>query len=210
MRRLYLVGLACLLPCALSAQVPATQRDNESDKVETEFRSPDGLFGLQVVEDPETSRKDRVVLVEWATKRVLQVLSDPEHPEYPHKARLDWSEDSKRVAAYTGGRHDGGTRIFVRDGDTFAEVKMPDLPALPEKPSPKMAKQHKGGFPRMLTEYDLKFVRWLPSGVVLNLSNCYSGAKGQLVWSIEITLDIDANRGATIKRSAKKETVLDE
>ena len=84
----------------MSAAEPGEQA---SDKAETEFRSPDGKFGLQVVEDPETSRNDRVVLVEWATKRVLRVLSDPERPEYAHKARLDWSEDSMRVAAYTGG-----------------------------------------------------------------------------------------------------------
>jgi hypothetical protein len=199
-----------LLACAANALAaePAARDKNESDKIDKDFRSPDGLFGMQVIKDPENnSRNDQVVLVEWATKRVLKVLSDPERPEYTDKARLDWSPDSKRVAAYTGGRHDGDTKIFVRDGDTFAEVKMPDLPELPDKPSPKVAKQHKAGFPRMLTEYDLKFDRWLPSGVVLNFSNCHNGPDGSLIWKIELTLEIDANRQAKIKRAVKKETV---
>jgi hypothetical protein len=202
--------ISILVACGvggLAAAEPAGQHKIESGKVDTEFRSPDGLFGMQVIKDPENSRNDQVVLVEWATKRVLKVLSDPERPEYTHKARLDWAEDSKRVAVYTGGRHDGDTHIFVRDGDTFAEVKMPDLPDLPDKPSPKVAKQHKGGFPRMLTDYDLKFARWLPSGVVLNFSNCYNGPDGSLIWNIELTLEIDANRQTKIKRAVKKETV---
>ncbi len=200
--------ISILLACVASV-FAAEPGEQESDKAETEFRSPDGKFGLQVVEDPETSRSDRVVLVEWATKRVVRVLSDPERPEYAQKARLDWSEDSMRVAAYTGGRHDGDTHILVRDGDTFTEVKLPDLPNLPTKPSAKIAKQHKGGFPRMFTEYDLKFDHWLPSGVALNLSNSYGGSDGTLVSKIEITLEIDAKLHAKIKRAVKTETVFE-
>ena len=81
------------------------------------FISPDGKFGLIVTRGTAgESDEDRVELIEVATKRSLVVLSDPERPERADKARLDWSADSKRVAAFTGTRVDGFTRIFVREG----------------------------------------------------------------------------------------------
>jgi hypothetical protein len=189
------------------ATEPAPPVEEAADKIDTEFRSPDGRFGLLITHDPEGKREnDKVALIELSTKRVLALLSDPEAMEDPSRARLDWSPDSKRVAAFTGGRHEGGTRIFIRDGDGFAEVKLPDLPELPDKPSAKVAKKSKGGFPTVKTNYRLAFVRWLESGVVLDLSNHYNGPSGSLSWKINITLEIDQNRRAKLKNAVKKET----
>ncbi len=121
-------------------------------------------------------------------------------------AKLAWSADSQRVAAYAGWKRGGTTRLFVRDGDGFSEVKLPELPDLSDEASPAFAKKHKEGFPRAITIGDLSFVRWLKSGVVLLLHNCWGGNSGSWGWHITITIDIDSQRRATIKKVVKKET----
>ena len=73
-------------------------------------------------------------------------------------AKLFWSADSKRVAAYAGWKRGGATRIFVRDGGGFAEVKVPQLPDLPDEVSAEVLKKHPGGFPQAITIGDLTFV----------------------------------------------------
>ena len=210
--RLLLTFFLALTLSTIAAGGSEANEENPEDS-ETRFPSPDGRYAMLVTEDPGgDSQKDRVELIELSTKRVLALLSDPEDAtENWRYAKLDWSADSRRVAAYTGFKKGGGTRIFVRDADGFAEVKLPDLPDLPEEPSPKIAKKNPEGFPRVITIRSLHFVRWLESGgVVLELSNCFGGSNGTQGWEITITIDIDAHRRATIKKVVKKETFVPE
>ncbi len=58
-----------------------------------------------------------------------------------------------------------------------------------------------------ITIGDLTFVRWLKSGgVILRSNNCWGGENGTWGWQITITLEIDSQRQATIKKVEKKET----
>ena len=154
---------------------------------------------------------ERVELIELATKRSLVVLNDPEAPERSDKARLDWSEDSKRVAAFTGTRVDGSTRIFVREGDGFAEVTLPKLPELPnpEEPSAAFRKKHKFKFLKWITTDSLEFVRWLPSGdVELKYYNEVATKEGGGFRSqINATVAIDSKNHATLKKVSREEAV---
>jgi len=194
---------------AVAAETPQSEEDSE--EVGPQFPSPDGRYAMLVTEDPGgDSQKDRVELIELSTRRAVALLSDPEDATQNWRyAKLDWSADSRRVAAFTGFKKGGGTRIFVRDAEGFAEVKLPDLPDLPEEASPRIAKRDPEGFPRVITVRSLHFVRWLESGgVVLELSNCFAGSTGTRGWELTITIDIDAHRRATIKKVAKKETFV--
>jgi hypothetical protein len=147
-------------------------------------------------------------LIEVATKRSMVVLSDPEAPELPSNARLDWSKDSTRVAAYTGGRVSGFTRIFLREGDRFVEVTLPELPDLPnpETPSAAFRKKHKFKFLKWITTDSLKFVRWLESGdVELQVYNEVATREGgSFRAEINVTLAIDSQHRATLKKAVRK------
>ena len=174
------------------------------------FISPDGKFGLLITKGPEGAMTDRVELVEMATKRSLVVLSDPERPERADKARLDWSTDSKRVAAFIGTRVDGFTRIFDREGDGFVEVKLPDLPKLPnpEEPSAAFRKTHDFKFLKWITTDSLKFVRWLKDGVELRAYNEVATTDGGgFKAEIEATIAINSKHHATLKKAVRTESL---
>ncbi len=196
------------LAIALSAFAAEPTQENDESADGPRFPSPDGHYALLVTEDAAgNSDADRVELIELATKRVLLVLRDAgDEYNVSTKAKLDWSADSQLVAAYAGWKRGGTTRLFMREGDGFSEVKLPELPNLPDEPSPAIAKQNKEGFPRAITIGDLAFVRWLKSGgVVLRLNNCWGGESGTWGWDITVTIEIDSQRQATIKKVEKKE-----
>ena len=201
-------ALVCLRALAAEA---APAPDQDSDGSGPRFISPDGRYGLLVTKDPAGgSAGDRVELIDVATKRSLVVLNDPEAPERSDQARLDWSKDSKRVAAFTATRVDGSTRIFAREGDGFAEVKLPDLPELPnpEEPSAAFRKKHKFKFLKWISTDTLEFVRWLPSGdVELKYYNEVATKEGGSFRSqINGTLAIDSKNHATLKKVSREET----
>lgn len=184
--------------------------DQDADPTAPRFISPDGRYGLLVTSDPEgDSPTDRVELIELATKRPLLVLSDPESPELSQEARLDWSKDSKRVAAYTATRVSGFTRIFSREGDSFVEVKLPKLPDLPnlERPSAAFRKKHKFKFLKWITTDTLEFVRWLDSGDLEMQAYNEAGTEdgGGFRAQINLTLAIDSKHRATLKRAVREE-----
>lgn len=208
--RRWLVFTSIFLAMALSsvAAEPSSQDDENADPGAPRFISPDGKYGLLVTEEAkEGSYSGRVDLVEVATKRSLAELSDPERPERPNEARLDWSKDSQFVAAYTATRVDGFTRIFAREGDGFVEVKLPKLPALPDPESnAAFGKKHHFKFLKWSNAGTLKFVRWLKSGVELKLYNEVETEDGREFNSeINATIQIDSKHRATIKKVAREE-----
>lgn len=196
--------------CSFAAE-PSPPEDS-NDLSRPRFVSPDGRYGLLVTKDPESETgEDRVELIELATKRSLALLSDPEAPERSEKARLDWSEDSQRVAAFTGTRIDGWTAVYVRDGDGFVAVETPKWPELPnpEEPSAEFRKKHKFEFVKWIDAGTLRFVRWLKSGdVEMELSNEVAASGGK-TFSAEITATvvIDGKHPAKLKNVVKKETL---
>jgi len=201
---------AVLFAITLSAFAadPSQESEENSDWLQPRFRSPDGRYALLVTEDPGGDwEKDRVELIELATKRALVSLRDVgDIYNVSIKAKLDWSADSQRVAAYAGWKRGGTTRLFVRERDGFSEVKLPELPDLPDEPSPAIAQTNKEGFTRAITISDVSFVRWLKSGgAVLELHNCWGGESGSWGWHIIVTIEIDSKRQATITKVEKKE-----
>jgi hypothetical protein len=200
-----------LISLTALAEETASAPDEDSDGSGPRFVSPDGKYGLLVTDRAGDSMSDRVELIELATKRLLVVLNDPEAPERSDKARLDWSKDSKRVAAFTGTRVDGSVSILVRDGDGFAHVKLPKLPELPnpEEPSAAFRKKHKFKFLKWITTDSLEFVRWLPSGdVELKYYNEVATKEGGGFRSqINVTVAIDAKNHATLKKVSREESL---
>jgi hypothetical protein len=210
-RRCFNIFTSVFLTMALSifAAEPSSEDDDENaDPSAPRFISPDGRYGLLVTEETKGGlHEDRVELIEVPTRRSMVVLSDPERPERPDKARLDWSKDSQRVAAYTGTRVDGFTRIFVREGDNFVEVELPKLPNLPDPESDAaFRRKNKIKFLKWIDAGSVEFVRWLQSGVELKYSGEVATQDGgQFSMEIDATIEIDAKHRATLKKVVKKE-----
>jgi hypothetical protein len=196
-------SVAIFLGAAAAESSP--QSKESSDGSEPQFLSPDGKYGLLL------GKEDRVELIEVATKRSLKLLSDPDSPEIPSKARLDWSKDSRMVAAYTATKVDGYTRILAREGDGFVEVKLPKLPALPnpEQPSAEFRKKHSFKFLKWIDAGSIEFVRWLDSGDLLMRSvNEVATADGKVFRAeVNATIAIDAKHHATLKKADRKESL---
>jgi hypothetical protein len=201
LRALAIGSVAISLDAAAAEPLP--QDKKSSDGSELQFISPDGKYGLLL------GQEDRVELIEVATKRSLKWLSDPDSPEIPSKARLDWSKDSRMVAAYTGTKVDGYTRIFAREGDGFVEVKLPKLPALPnpEEPSAEFRKKHTFKFLKWIDAGSLEFVRWLDSGdLLMRSANEVATVEGKVFRAeINATIAIDPKHHATLKKVDRKE-----
>ena len=198
------ISLVLILP-VMAATAFAAEDEENSDPAAPRFVSLDGRFGLLVTRG-EDEPQDRVELVEVATKRSLVVLSDPERPERGADARLDWSPDSRWVAAFTATRMDGDTRIFAREGDGFVEVKLPELPELPNLESPAVRKRHKFKFLKWINTGTLEFVRWLKDGVELRAYNEVATRDGGgFSAAIEATFAIDSKHRATLKKVVRKE-----
>jgi hypothetical protein len=200
-----------VIPFAAVAEA-APDNEEESDPTKPRFLSPDGAFGLLVTKDATgDSPSDRVDLIELATRRSLAMLSDPEAPEISSKARLEWSADSKRVAAYTATRVDGFTRLFVRDGAGFTEVKLPKFPDLPnpEQPSAEFRRKHKFKFLKWIDTGTIEFVRWLKNGdVEMRYHNEVATQEGRgFRAEINATIAIDEKHHATLKKVVRQESM---
>ena len=212
-----LTSFACvfvLISLGAQAAEPSPAKEGNDDVSGVRFTSPDGKYGLLVTKDPQGDpHSDRVELIEVETKRPLAVLSDPDSPERSEEARLDWSEDSKKVAAYTATRVSGFTRIFVRDGDRFVEVKLPNLPDLPnpEDPSAAFRKKHKFQFLKWVDTGSLEFVRWLESGgVELRYHNLVLTKDGRGFRSqINAAVAIDSKNRARLRNVVGKKAMSD-
>lgn len=106
-------------------------------------KSPDGKFALQVTRGDKQPFPQSDALIEQGSGKVVVDL-DKDQPFDP-EAKLVWTTDSQRFA-YVRRTDDNteslGTRVFQRNGATFDEIKLPDLPA-PKMPAQASASERK-------------------------------------------------------------------
>jgi hypothetical protein len=99
-------------------------------------KSPDEKLALHVTREDKQPFRQTDALVERATRKMIVDL-DKDQPFDP-EAKLSWTSDSQRFTYVRRTNEEDGsvaTRIFQRNGATFDEIKLPDLP------SPKMPVQ---------------------------------------------------------------------
>jgi hypothetical protein len=174
------------------------------DTSEVKFPSPDGHFGLRVVDL-------KVDLIERTTGKVIVDLgtlwvnrddeSDREHPV------LVWSSDSKWVAYGTRTFSSGKTTVYCWDGSAFKEL------ALPAKmPEPKI-KPRKGDSGVKLKGYAEEPLKWINPGE-LQMSSKLTGIGRDVGYnysgSILITVAFDPHHRATVKKVTGTKTEVSE
>ena len=100
-----------------------------------ESKSPGGKFALHVTRGDKQPFPQSDAVIERATRKVIADLDND--ALYAPDAKLVWSGDSKRFAYVRETNQDPhtvSTRVFQRNGATFDEIKLPDLPQ-PKLPS---------------------------------------------------------------------------
>jgi hypothetical protein len=97
-------------------------------------KSPDGKFALRVAREDKQPFPQNAALVDAKTRKVVLEL-DANHLFDP-EAKLVWSSDSQWVAYWNRideRMNSSTTRVLVRNGSAFDEIKLPELP-LPKLP----------------------------------------------------------------------------
>src|SRR5271166_747706 len=122
---LCLVGLAAFAATAC-AQAPVV-RPNEN----IDWPSPDGKFALLTSYGEDLHSID---LIDKKSEKKLQRIGEEDSSEASW--HLLWAPDSNRFALMTRLGHPiQGVDVYVRSGETFRKIELPDLPEanIPEK-----------------------------------------------------------------------------
>jgi hypothetical protein len=181
--------------CALLLTAPLSLTAGEH----ISSKSPDGKFALRTNLTEFVPSHGDAAIIEVATNKVAVQL----HGDEPAGSeKLVWSKDSQRVASFRDDWQNGTTRIFFRNGATFEEIKMPELPSpeLPNLPKPDASNSE--------TIKRIEPVRWLESGDLLLESESQNKAGARA--ALQITLGFEQDNRPMIRKSEKeKMSVVD-
>jgi hypothetical protein len=181
--------------CALLLTAPLSLTAGEH----ISSKSPDGKFGLRTNLPEFVPSHGDAAIIEVATNKVAVQL----HGDEPAGSeKLVWSKDSQRIASFRDDWQNGTTRIFFRNGATFEEIKMPELPSpeLPNLPKPDASNNE--------TIKRIEPVRWLESGDLLLESELQNKAGARA--ALQITLGLEQSNQPMIRKSEKeKMSVVD-
>ena len=156
-------------------------------------RSPDKSYALwQDYADKQPYYGD-VKLIEVRSGRPLVILDTQVEPS---SKKLLWFKDSQRVAYFNDAGKDGGTRVFFRNGTSFDESKLPDLPA-PTLPATAAAKNQASE-----TRTRVEPLRWTDSGDLILEKELQNNEWGRA--ALEVTLTFDQEHRATIAKSQQE------
>ena len=154
-------------------------------------KSPDGKFALHVTRGDKQPFLQTDTVIERATRKVIVDLD--KDALFAPEAKLVWAKNSQRFAYVRETKEDPrcfDTRVFQRNGATFDEIKLPDLPP------PKLPSQASASEPRQV---NIKAIRW-PDANSLELNyeiitdNGWRGAEN-------ISLKFDGQSSPTIAKN---------
>ena len=154
-------------------------------------KSPDGKFALQVSRGDKQPFPQSCQIVDAKTRKIVLVLDKDK--AFDPEAKLLWSNDSQWLAYFTITKDyedDAATRVFRWNGETFEEIKLPDLspPKIPDNASP-LGEFH----PRIIP------IRWAMPGSLELEYEILSDSWGRTAEQISIQFDKD--HGALVVKS---------
>ena len=163
-----------------------TARVNANEEIA--FKSPDGQFALGYHTD------GNLAILETRTHKVAADLGPDSD------TNLLWSADSQRVAAFTEQDRAGATRMFLRRGAIFEEIKLPDLPdpnhpalTAPDGPHEEIVRR-------------VEPIRWQGSGELVLENELQHSSWGRV--ALEITVAFDQEQRASIRKAEPQETSI--
>ena len=187
------VGLtirALFVTCALSVPLYASE--------ERTCQSPDGKFALRCVSADAQPYNGETAIIEVATHKNVFSLN----PNwFLSEVKLVWSPDSQRVAYFFETEKGYSTRILFRNGSSFKEI------ALPQLPSPKLPQIATTGSDAE-TKTRIEPIKWIGSKDLLLEEELLNPAWGRAAQ--KITLGFDENNQPLIRNAEQeKVTIVD-
>ena len=163
-------------------------------------KSPDGKFALQVSRGDKQPFPQSCQIVDAKTRKIVLVLDKDK--AFDPEAKLLWSNDSQWLAYFTITKDyedDVATRVFRWNGETFEEIKLPDLspPKIPDNASP-LGEFH----PRIIP------IRWAMPGSLELEYEILSDSWGRTAEQISIQFDKD-HGARMIKSEPERPSIVD-
>ena len=196
-----LIVLAIFAVC--SHPICGEETEEEAKKTTIEAPSPDGQFAFRYIGDSD-SEKQTYDLIDKRSGKVLMSVAESD-PDLGPSARFNmdvlWKPDS-RAFALTAMLWKRGSyvAVFVRNGSTFREIKLPELLAdIPEKV--------KGGksFPHVAELNSQSAKRWQKDGsLVVEIENVIDGNEGSITATRAVVLGFDRSDKARVLKSTIK------
>jgi len=209
MRTIALLG-PILIALGVISSLQAEEKEIIKDK------SPDKKFALRLIHGGEGWDTS---IVELASKKkiidleVVATSGDHERrawvgsvdtfriEDYARDAKLVWSNDSKRVAYFNEDRDEHTMSVYFRNGETFEEVALPELPRCNEIKDEDPKDLH-------TVWYKVTPESWLDSGSLLaafsgewrKLNSEETGAKAMIGCERTLTFAFDAQRHASVPK----------
>ncbi len=168
---------------------------NASHEVIT-CKSPDGKFALRHVHAEQQPYAGDTMIIEVATGKTVLPLDSNWNIGY---LKLLWSRDSQRVSYFAQNGDGYSTRVFFRNGSSFNESKLPELPS-PQVPSKAAATTE----PDAHTTRRVEPMEWLKAGDLVLESEVLNDAWGRA--ASKITIGFDQENRAWI-RNVEQEKV---
>jgi hypothetical protein len=195
-----LIVLSILVTC--SHLVCGEETEEETKKI-FEAPSPDGQFAFRYTGESDSEKKT-YDLIDNASRKVLMSVAESD-PDFGPSARFNmevlWRPDPKAFAlTATLWKRGSYVAVYVREGSTFREIKLPELVAdIPEKV--------KGGksFPHVAELNSQSAKRWQKNGsLVVEIENMVDGNDGSVTATRTVVLGFDRSDKAKILKSRIK------
>jgi hypothetical protein len=163
-------------------------------------KSPDGRYALHVSRGDKQPYPQSCEIVDSKTRKV--VLELDKDKAFDPAAKLLWSNDSQWAAYFTRTKEyddDAATRVFLRNGPAFAEIKMPELspPKIPEGASSSDDRHAR-----------IKPIHWTKSGLLELEYEILSDSWGRTAEEVSIQFDKD-HMASVVKSKPERASILD-
>lgn len=169
-----------------------------------DFPSPDGRFAVLLTYAEDLHSID---LIDRTSGHTLQRLAEEDSDRtYWH---LLWAPDSKRLALMTRLGHPiQGVDVYVRSGDTFRKIELPDLPPadIPEK------LKHGRKFPHVANLNWQEATNWRKDGSLLvRIDTMIDGEGSSITATRTVVLGFDrAGKARIVTSTIKYQTETDQ
>jgi hypothetical protein len=196
--------------------MPAEQTEVETEKktVQGETKnaieapSPDGKFAFRYTRDSNSETQTYDLIEKQSGKLLRSVAESDPDPAPSARFNMDvlWKPDSKAFAlTATLWKHGSHVAVYMRDGSTFREIKLPKLVAdIPDKIKAGKSFPHSGFNSQSATG-------WQKDGsLVVEIENWVDGEDGSITATRTVVLGFDrSDKAKVLKSTIKFETSHD-
>jgi hypothetical protein len=190
--------LLCLISlAACTAPGHAQEKPADASNENIDWPSPDRKFAFRTAYGEDLHSID---LIDKASGKKLQQIDEEDSTQATW--HVLWAPDSRRFALMTRLGHPiQGVDIYVRSGDIFEKLDLPDLPDadIPEK------LRHGRKFPHVASQNWQEAKAWQRDGaLIVTIDTMLDGAGGSIAATRTVVLRFDRADKATIAKSTIK------